>query len=227
MSYVSNFDRSLPQNHSHDAAASIPPRTVYTRVGKRALDVAFVLFLAPVVLLLTLFCAVAIRIEGGPAFFRQDRLGKGGRVFTMVKLRTMAMNADENFEAFLDANPEARKEWDHKQKLKRDPRVTRVGAFLRRTSLDELPQMWNVLMGDMSLIGPRPMTVEQGPLYPCTAYYMVRPGISGPWQVSDRHESAFVDRADFDRDYVKGLSFRGDLRLVARTVEVVLRCTGL
>ncbi len=190
-------------------------------------DVALVLLAAPIILLLTLVCALAIRLEGGPAFFIQKRLGRNGRVFRLFKLRTMVVDAEGKLKDHIAADPEARAEWEHNQKLSHDPRITRVGRILRRTSLDELPQMWNVLVGDMSLLGPRPMTVDQGPLYPDTAYYMVRPGISGPWQVSDRHESAFVARAAYDREYVQNLSFSGDLQLTAKTLKVVLHCTGL
>jgi len=129
-------------------------------------------------------------------------------------------------EYHLRKDPEARREWDEAQKLKRDPRITRIGRFLRKSSLDELPQLWNVLKGDMSLVGPRPMMVDQEALYPGRAYFELRPGITGPWQVSDRNESSFADRARFDNQYLDSLSLSVDLTILFRTVAVVLRCTG-
>lgn len=117
-------------------------------------------------------------------------------------------------------------EWESTQKLKHDPRITRFGRFLRKSSLDELPQLWNVLKGDMSLVGPRPMLPEQRGLYPGLAYYELRPGLTGTWQVSERNESTFSKRAEFDRGYFESLSFLGDLNVLARTVSVVLRGTG-
>ncbi|RYH10998.1 sugar transferase [Tropicimonas sp. IMCC6043] len=228
MTYISEFSGDFsPKDAVALTADTIPPQSIYTRYGKRALDVSLILIFSPFILALVLAAAFAIRLEGGSVFFVQKRLGKDGRVFPLLKLRTMVENAEERLEAYLAENPEARVEWETNQKLRNDPRITRVGNILRRTSLDELPQMWNVLTGDMSLVGPRPMTVEQGPLYPGRTYYLVRPGISGPWQVSDRHESAFTARAIFDAVYVREMSFSNDLRILVRTVTVVLRCTGL
>ena len=144
----------------------------------------------------------------------------------MVKLRSMVPDAEAQLQAYLEQNPQAREEWNRTQKLKSDPRITRVGRFLRRSSLDELPQLWNVLKGDMSLIGPRPMMIDQVKLYPGDAYFSLRPGITGPWQVSERNETEFADRARFDSGYLKELSFRTDLNILVRTFGVVMRCTG-
>lgn len=225
MSYVSR-DFSAELGRDILASELDPPRSIYGRFGKRELDFLLVVLAAPLILVVVLVCAAAIRLEGGPVFFRQKRLGRGGRVFDVLKLRTMVVDAEQKLEQYLAANPAAREEWDRTQKLKRDPRVTRVGRFLRRTSFDELPQMWNVLVGDMSLVGPRPMTVDQGPLYPGTAYYAVRPGITGPWQVSDRNNCSFAGRAKYDADYEADLSFATDLSILLRTVSVVVRGTG-
>jgi lipopolysaccharide/colanic/teichoic acid biosynthesis glycosyltransferase len=226
MTYVSRDYRA-------DVASAAPTsefqgsRSLYSRIGKRELDLVLCLLLAPIVLAVVALIALAVRLEGGPVFFRQKRLGQGGRVFEILKVRTMVENAEARLEEYLTANPDARAEWDHNQKLRKDPRITRVGRFLRRTSLDELPQLWNVLRGDMSIVGPRPMTVEQGPLYPGTAYYRLRPGITGPWQVSDRHETSFAARATYDTSYASTLSLRNDLSILGKTVGVVLRCTGV
>jgi lipopolysaccharide/colanic/teichoic acid biosynthesis glycosyltransferase len=198
----------------------------YRTLGKRALDIALVLLSAPVVVPLVLVLALFGALEGGRPFYVQSRVGQGGRVFRILKLRTMVTNADALLAAHLEADPAACAEWDASQKLKCDPRVTRIGRILRKTSLDELPQFWNVLRGDMSLVGPRPMMVCQQVLYPGRAYFRLRPGVTGPWQVSDRHESEFVDRVRHDDEYDRVVSFTGDLRLLWRTVAVVLRGTG-
>lgn len=203
------------------------PATFYSRFGKRALDLFLVLLSAPLTLLIVLACAIAIRREGGPAFFWQERLGRNGRVFRILKLRTMVEDADVKLAQHLAENPAALQEWSFTQKLGNDPRVTKAGRFFRNTSLDELPQVWNVFLGDMSLVGPRPMTVEQGPLYSGTAYYTLRPGITGPWQVADRHKSAFAVRAGHDTLYAREVSFKTDVRILMQTVAVVLRCTGI
>ena len=154
------------------------------------------------------------------------RVGRHGRIYTIWKLRSMTRDADQALEAHLAANPEARVEWDRTQKLKNDPRITKLGRVLRKSSLDELPQLFNVLRGDMSLVGPRPMMPEQQALYPGTAYYKLRPGITGMWQVSKRNESTFADRARFDTQYDRRLSLLTDIKLLLATVRVVLRGTG-
>lgn len=226
MTYVSrDFSSETPTEATAVELAGI--RSSYNRFGKRELDLALCLLAAPFVLLVVGLMALAVRLEGGPVFYRQKRLGQNGRVFEILKIRTMVLDADRKLKDYLASNPEARAEWDHNQKLINDPRITRVGRFLRRTSLDELPQLWNVFRGDMAIVGPRPMTVEQAPLYPGTAYYRLRPGITGPWQVSDRHETSFAARAIYDTAYAQSLSFREDLSILGKTVGVVLRCTGV
>ncbi len=138
----------------------------------------------------------------------------------------MVPDAEMRLQACLAEDPKARAEWDATQKLKDDPRVTRMGRFLRKSSLDELPQLWNVLRGDMSLVGPRPMMLSQRAMYPGTAYYALRPGITGFWQVSERNDCEFAQRARFDADYQSRVSFLVDLTILMRTVRVVLRATG-
>lgn len=138
----------------------------------------------------------------------------------------MTVDADEVLETFLKANPSARAEWDRHQKLKDDPRITRIGKILRKTSLDELPQFFNVLTGTMSLVGPRPMMLDQEKVYHGTSYYHLRPGVTGFWQISDRNESSFVARVEFDEDYNDRLSLMTDLSTLLKTVSVVIRGTG-
>lgn len=193
---------------------------------KRALDVVLVLLTLPAVVLLVLLLALAVMLDGGQPFYSQMRLGRGGRPFRLWKLRSMVPDADARLQAHLDQTPAARAEWDATQKLRDDPRITRVGRILRRTSLDELPQLWNVLRGDMSLVGPRPMMPSQRSLYPGRAYFALRPGLTGLWQVSKRNEASFAERASFDDDYHRRLSLALDARVLLATVRVVLRATG-
>lgn len=201
-------------------------RSIYLNGTKRCLDISLVLLTLPLTLLLTLFMCCLVVLEGRNPFYVQKRLGREGRIFHMVKIRTMVPGAEALLEDHLCKNPEARCEWNKTQKLKRDPRITRAGSFLRKSSLDELPQLWNVLKGDMSLVGPRPMMVDQEALYPGHAYFELRPGITGLWQISDRNESSFADRAGFDSRYLASLSFSNDLSILLRTVNVVIRGTG-
>ncbi len=203
-----------------------PAQQIYRTVFKRVLDVTLVLLMLPFVLPLVVLLAFLISRDGGSPFYTQKRVGFGGRVFTLWKLRTMVPDADAKLGRYLAENDDARHQWDAYQKLTHDPRITTLGRLLRISSLDELPQLWNVLMGDMSLVGPRPMMPEQLPLYPGTAYFALRPGLTGMWQVSDRNASTFAQRAEFDATYYGKLSFVADIKLLVATIGVVLRCTG-
>ncbi|AHD10711.1 Sugar transferase involved in lipopolysaccharide synthesis [Phaeobacter gallaeciensis] len=206
---------------------SVVSQSGYAIFGKRCLDIALVLLTLPISLPLILMAALALWLEGGNPFYTQDRLGQRGRIFSILKLRTMVRNAEQLLERHLASDPAMRREWDETQKLKEDPRITPVGRFLRTTSLDELPQLWNVLIGEMSLVGPRPMMPDQLPLYgDATAYFDLKPGITGLWQVSVRNESGFTVRARADADYHADLCLRTDVDLICRTVGVVLRGTG-
>ncbi|MGR3375778.1 sugar transferase [Salipiger abyssi] len=209
-----------------DALFAAPRASFYRHAFKRALDIALVLIGALPVLAVTLVLAAIIALDGKSPFYLQKRVGRNGRVFHMWKLRSMVTDADRQLEAYLDRNPAARKEWNLTQKLRHDPRITRVGRLIRKTSLDELPQLWNVLRGDMSLVGPRPMMVDQQELYPGTAYYALRPGITGFWQTSVRNDSSFAERAGFDTEYLRKLSLGTDLQILAKTFKVVLHGTG-
>ena len=199
---------------------------LYSGFGKRLLDIVLVLLAAPIVLPVIAALALWIGLQGQSPFYVQDRVGKGGRIFRLWKLRTMVPNAEAALETYLAANPEARREWDTNQKLADDPRILPCGHVLRATSLDELPQLWNVLVGDMSLIGPRPMMPSQVRMYPGRAYYALRPGISGLWQVSQRNACSFEGRAAYDTTYYEKLTLLLDLRVLVQTVSVVLRRTG-
>ena len=203
-----------------------PGAGIYRSGLKRVFDLAVVLLALPLILLTVGLFALLVARDGGNPFYTQSRVGRNGRIYRMWKLRSMVVGADAKLEDHLAANPNAREEWDSTQKLKSDPRITRFGRILRKSSMDELPQLWNVFIGDMSLVGPRPMMPSQQELYPGLAYYRLRPGITGPWQVSKRNESSFADRAHFDQDYDRTVSLFTDLGLLIRTVRVVLRATG-
>jgi exopolysaccharide production protein ExoY len=167
------FDQFIERNQSQDTNSG----GLYRRFAKRLFDILFVLLAAPVVLPLVAVLALVICRDGGPAFYVQPRVGRGGRLFRCWKLRSMVPNAEAELAAHLERHLEARQEWAVYQKLKDDPRITPIGRIIRKTSLDELPQFWNVLRGDMSLVGPRPMMLDQSPLYLGDAYFRLRPGL--------------------------------------------------
>lgn len=207
------------------------PDQTYALYYKRSFDIwmtfTLLLLAAPFLLPISLILAVLIAADGYNPIYTQQRLGRHGRIFRMYKFRTMVHDADARLDAYLAQNPEAREEWETHQKLRKDPRITLVGRFLRKTSLDELPQLLNVLRGEMSLVGPRPMMVEQSAFYPGRGYFLTRPGLTGPWQVSDRHDTSFAGRAGFDDDYLRNLSLRADLMILLRTILVVIKGTGV
>lgn len=202
------------------------PFGLYRNLFKQVLDVAAVILAAPVVVPVVVGLAIGVALDGGSPFYSQLRLGKGGKIFRMWKLRSMVRNADAQMAELLKRDPAARAEWNATQKLRNDPRITGFGQFLRRSSLDELPQLWNVLAGDMSLVGPRPMMVDQRSLYPGTAYYALRPGITGYWQIAGRNRTTFHARAEYDTVYEEGLALTTDLRILWRTISVVMNGTG-
>jgi lipopolysaccharide/colanic/teichoic acid biosynthesis glycosyltransferase len=199
---------------------------LYRRVGKRLFETLLVLLALPIAVPLTLVLALPMLLRGETPFYTQPRVGLGGRTFVMWKLRSMVSDADKRLEVYLREHPEALEEWARHQKLCDDPRITAYGRILRRLSLDELPQLWNVLKGDMALIGPRPMMPHQRALYHGQAYYAMRPGISGYWQVSERHGSEFVTRVHYDESYHRDVSLTTDVVLILRTLAAVSRGTG-
>ena len=199
------------------------------RVVKRGLDIALVLLAAPSLGLTCLLLALWIRLDsGGPVLFGQRRVGRGGEHFITWKFRTMRPNAELELAAYLAAHPEAAAEWTLTRKLRADPRVTAPGRLLRRLSLDELPQLWNVLRGEMSLVGPRPITPDELALYAEKShlYTRVRPGITGLWQVSGRSALNYNERVKLDTYYARNWSIWLDLVLLARTVVTVVAARG-
>jgi Undecaprenyl-phosphate galactose phosphotransferase WbaP len=198
------------------------------RLVKRLFDLAGSLALVVVLSPLLVYLSWKIRQTGGAAIFSHLRVGRYGRMFGCLKFRTMVPDADRVLREHLDADLSARAEWERDFKLKDDPRITPIGAFLRRTSLDELPQLWNVLKGEMSLVGPRPVIEEELDRYgDQVGYYLeTRPGITGLWQISGRNDTGYEDRVALDSWYVRNWSLWYDLVILAKTVRVVLRREG-
>ncbi len=202
---------------------------IYARVGKRLFDVAFALvsgaFVAPLVLALAAF----VKLDGGPAFFGHERVGRDGRIFKCYKIRTMVPDAQAQLETYLAKDVAARAIWESVFKLPNDPRVTKFGTFLRKTSLDELPQFLNVFLGDMSVVGPRPVTLKEVEMYGPKAALVqsVRPGVTGLWQVSGRNDVSYEERVKLDETYVNQLSLSVDVAIIWQTIFAVLRRTGV
>ncbi len=191
----------------------------------QAAALVLLLMLSPLMLLVSW---LIWRRDGAPIFFGHYRVGLDGRLFRCLKFRSMLLDADRVLEELLRDDPEARAEWERDQKLTNDPRITPVGHFLRKTSLDELPQLFNVLRGEMNLVGPRPITVGELPRYGRVRwhYLSVRPGMTGLWQVSGRNNTSYEERVALDRSYVEQRSIAGDVGILFKTVRVVLLREG-
>jgi len=208
------------------AVAPVKKRESWVHIG---FDKCFAL--TALVFFLPLFVVVGLLLlirEGRPLFFGHERVGKGGRRFRCYKFRTMVPDARERLAALLESDPAAKAEWDANQKLENDPRVTCLGLFLRKSSLDELPQFWNVLRGDMAVVGPRPIVQDEAAHYGehFAEFLSVRPGITGLWQVSGRSSTSYDERVALDLDYIRNRSLRRDLAIIAKTVKVVLTRNG-
>ncbi|MEO6801815.1 MAG: sugar transferase [Granulicella sp.] len=198
-------------------------------VLKRCLDLLFVLVSLPVLLPLLMMIALAVKCSSpGPVFFSHRRIRKSGAFFSMWKFRTMCVNSTEVLDAHLRANPGARAEWSATRKLRFDPRISPIGRLLRRFSLDELPQVWNVIAGTMSLVGPRPIVAAEvekyGDSFQC--YCRVKPGLTGLWQVSGRSELSYDTRIALDCRYVQRWSLTRDLIILTKTFSAVINQDG-
>jgi exopolysaccharide production protein ExoY len=199
------------------------------RLYKRWMDVSLVLATSPVLLALFAVIALVVRVSSkGPIFYKHKRIGLHGRTFTMYKFRTMKVDADQILLHHLRANPAAQREWMLKQKLCDDPRLTPCGRFLRTASLDEFPQLWNVLRGDMSLVGPRPIISAEKERYGERFFFYtaVVPGLTGLWQVSGRCNVSYSMRIGLDEQYVRDWSIYQDLRILLKTPLTVWRREG-
>ena len=196
---------------------------------KRGMDIVLALvglvFAAPIMLIIAILIKSTDR---GTILFAQNRIGLQGQTFKCYKFRTMVMDASEQLRLLLERDPEARREWEATQKLKNDPRITALGRFLRKSSLDELPQLINILRGEMSIVGPRPIVQSEiekyGPFYP--SYASVRPGLTGLWQVNGRSDTEYDQRVQLDRTYAENWSVTTDMAIVAKTIPALLFSRG-
>ena len=210
---------------------TVEPRfvDVELKAAKRVLDLlgstALIVVVAPLLILIATLIKLS---EGGPVLFAQMRIGKEGRRFKCLKFKTMVVDAEQALCTHLAECPDARREWSETQKLRNDPRVTKFGRFLRKSSFDELPQLLNVVVGDMSLVGPRPILDEEVPRYgeKISAYLSVRPGITGLWQVSGRSDCTYEERVALDTRYVCEWRLQTDLLILLRTVPALLHREG-
>jgi len=201
-------------------------RPLYVRRWKRVFDLALAVPLFVMLAPLMAMLLAVVSLDGSNPLFSQNRVGRGGRIFRCWKIRSMVTDASERLAQLLASDPAAAAEWAEDQKLTDDPRITRIGGFLRRTSLDEMPQLWNVIVGDMSLVGPRPVLEEELQRYGVhsATYKSLSPGLTGPWQVKARNTVSYDERVMMDASYARYYSLLGDLYLVLMTaVSVVLR----
>ncbi len=222
------YMRDIP-DADYVAFQNANPENRVSSAFKRGTDIILALigliFLSPAMLII----AIAVRlVDGGPILFRHTRIGRNGKSFKCVKFRSMEIDAEEKLPRLLNDSPKARAEWRANQKIENDPRVTRFGKFLRKTSLDELPQLVNVLRGEMAIVGPRPIVESEidkyGEFFPY--YCRVRPGLTGLWQVSGRSATTYEERVELDVKYVTEWSYLGDLKIMALTIPAVLKSDG-
>lgn len=207
-------------------AADHPPvGGLYKRGFDIAGAIAAIFVLSPLLIMLAVLVKAS---DKGPVFYGHNRIGRNGTVFRCLKFRTMVPNGDEVLAQFFAMNPQSREEWLATRKLQNDPRVTRVGLVLRKLSLDELPQVFNILLGHMSFVGPRPVVRDELELYGTAAehYLRTRPGLTGLWQISGRNDVSYGTRIAFDTHYVENWSFIVDLKIIAMTIPAVVSARG-
>ncbi|WP_119255160.1 sugar transferase [Shinella zoogloeoides] len=223
---MKSASRSASSPFFSSIAAGAPP---VGGISKRSFDI--LVALAALVLLSPIFVLIMALVkysDGGRVFYGHRRIGYNGSTFRCLKFRTMAENGDALLQRYLDENPQAQEEWRETRKLQDDPRVTVVGSVLRKLSLDELPQLINILRGEMSIVGPRPVVEDELELYEASAVYYLRsrPGLTGLWQVSGRNDVSYAARVAFDTHYVRNWSLTSDLVIVARTIPAVCLSRG-
>jgi lipopolysaccharide/colanic/teichoic acid biosynthesis glycosyltransferase len=209
--------------------AAAPSNLFRYRFLKRMMDLIVIVLALPVLLLVICIVAIVVRSTSpGPVFFSHRRICRGGAFFSMWKFRTMCQNSSDVLEKHLARNPRARAEWNKTHKLRLDPRITPVGHFLRRYSLDELPQAWNVVMGQMSIVGPRPIVAAEVEKYGefFEFYSRVKPGVTGLWQVSGRSRLSYDARIRLDREYVQRWSLLRDAKILILTCRSVVNREG-
>ena len=224
--------QELERSRRYMKPPSLGNESFYRRHGKRFLDVGLVLLALPLVVPLVGILWLIARLDGGPGFYGSRRFGRNRQVYTCWKIRTMVVDADRKLHAYLEQNHEAAHQYEHYSKIVDDPRITWVGKYLRRLSLDELPQVWNVLKGEMSIVGPRPFVcenqheIERFHRRELACLDELKPGITGPQQVSGRHRTLVADRVEMSLQYYERLSLMQDSILIFRTVGVVFSSSG-
>jgi exopolysaccharide production protein ExoY len=204
------------------------PQGLYGLAIKRPLDFVLAILMLPVLVPVVMALWLIVRRDGGSGFFGHERVGRDGKTFRCWKMRSMEVDAEAKLASFLATNPEAAAEWARDHKLDADPRVTKIGRFLRRSSLDELPQIWNVLRGEMSFVGPRPVVADELARYGASkwVYLQGRPGITGLWQVSGRNDVSYDERVALDQRYGREMGFGLDIKIMAMTAGAVVYGTG-
>jgi undecaprenyl-phosphate galactose phosphotransferase len=229
---LSLYGNSPQYFFGHDIMLMQPRQKIdspFSRIAKRGIDIFGSIFLLTILAPVFLFLTFLLRKEGGDAFFWNKRLGKNGKEFYCLKFRTMIPNAEQVLHEVLEKDPEAKALWETHRKLKNDPRITSVGNFLRKTSVDELPQLVNVLKGEMSLVGPRPILPDEVEFFnkwQMANYYSVRPGMTGLWQVSGRNDTSFKQRVHLDEWYVTNWSIWHDIVIIFKTFSVLVKRSG-
>lgn len=201
----------------------------YKEYFKRILDVVLAIVLLPLLLPTLLLIFLLVKLDSrGPAVFKSERIGRDGKKFFIFKFRTMCLNAEERLKEILYQNPALAREWELDQKLRNDPRITRFGKIIRALSLDELPQIFNVLRGEMSFVGPRPIVEAEIEKYgDCfKKYTSVKPGITGLWQINGRNDTSYESRIALDSRYVNDLNLNQDLFIILKTIPVALSKKG-
>ena len=227
-SYTETVDGSAARERRRSSVEDLPSRLLRYR-AKRIVDITLILISLPVTLpILGLLSIVVMMTTPGPIFYSHRRIGRNGAFFSMWKFRTMCENSAKVLDDYLARHPQARAEWSRTHKLRYDPRVTRIGRFLRRYSLDELPQLWNVMTGKMTLVGPRPIVAAEVEKYGdgFSYYRRVKPGLTGLWQVSGRSQLTYPQRVQLDCDYVERWSMRRDFVILLRTFLSVVNQDG-
>lgn len=229
-SNLSTIDNKILEKDINNKIANSKARDAFSGIVKRGIDVVAgivgVLLLIPI----TLFVVVAnaINKDNGPIFFTQERIGKNGKIFKMYKFRTMVVGAEEILQKHIDEQTDIGKEYIENKKIKDDPRITKIGKILRKTSLDEFPQFINVMKGQMSMVGPRPyLPMEKEDMGEYYDYIIkMKPGVTGPWQVAGRSELSFNDRLELDKEYCDRRGNRRDIKIVLKTIEKVIKKEG-
>ena len=199
--------------------------SLFTLFIKRTLDISFSIIILFVFLIPLILISIFIKFDGGPIIYKHLRVGRNKKTFYCLKFRSMTVDADKKLDDYLNQNPLIRIEFEKTYKLQKDPRITYIGNFLRKTSLDELPQLFNVIRGDMSLVGIRPVTIAEYEKYygdNANYYYTLRPGITGLWQISGRSNTTYRERIILDKLYFKNFSIMNDFKILFATIPVVI-----